>query len=531
MSSVVVITLIILLGAVFSVVVSAKLGLPLEVLLLLQSLAVSFIPGLPVIQLKPDLVFFIFLPPILFYAAYFTSWRDFKANRRPIALLAIGLVLFTAVAVAAVMKLLIPSMPWPVGFILGAMVSPPDASAATAITRKLGVPRRLVTILEGESLVNDATALVVYRFAIATALTGVFSLSGAAIHFIGIGLGGLAVGTAVGFVALAIVRHIEETRAQTVVSFVAAFGAYLLGETAHVSGVIATVSAGLVFGRRLPLQTNAQTRVESQAAWEFVIFILNAFVFTLIGLQLPQVVSNLSAYSRTELLIYAGAVSLTVVLIRFIWVFPATYIPRWLIPAIARKDPSPSWRAVTVLGWTGMRGIVSLAAALALPETTPDFDPLSYRSLLIFLTYAVILVTLLGPSLTLPWLLRRLGIHAGDENQRDETRARIAAIEAALKGLENQTDLTLYPAQYVATMRVRYQRRLETLRSNLSPQAFSPMIAEDQQLRRLLRDLIKWERGAIEDLRRGGEIHDEIFHALARELDLEELRLRSQRLH
>jgi monovalent cation/hydrogen antiporter len=524
MSSLVLLALIILLGAVLSVAISSHFNVPLEVVLLVQSLVLSFVPGLPHLELRPEVIFFLFLPPILFYAAYFTSWRDFKANKRPIGLLAIGLVLFTTVSVAAVLKWLIPEIPWAAGFILGAMISPPDASAATAITRKLGVPRRLVTIIEGESLVNDATALVAYRFAVAAALTGVFSLGGAALRFIWVAVGGLLVGLAIGWIGLTLLRKLQETRAQIVVSFVAAFGSYLAGETLHVSGVISCVTAGLFFGRCLPLYAPAQTRVEGQAAWEFAIFIINAFVFTLIGLQLPSIISHLTGYSWTQLIGYAVAISVAVVIVRFLWIFPATYLPRWVFPPLARKDPAPPWQAIVVLSWTGMRGIVSLAAALALPVDLP------HRSLLIFLTYSVILTTLLIPALTLPALLRRLGIHAGTENRQEELRARIAAIESALVGLGNVQDIQRYPVEHVERMKVRYQRRQETLRANMSPEAFSPISLEDQQQRLLLRDLLQWERSALEKLRQGGEIHDEVFHSLARELDLEELRLTTQRL-
>jgi Na+/H+ antiporter len=525
-----VIALIILVGAVLALSWSSRLGVPLEVMLILLSLAISIVPGLPRVELEPDVVFFIFLPPILFYAAYFTSWRDFKANIQPISLLAVGLILFNTALVAIVARWMFPAMPRPVAFILGAMVSPPDASAATSITRKLGVPRRLVTIIEGESLVNDATALVAYRFAIAATLTGVFSLGRATLQFIWVGIGGVAVGYAVGWLALTLLRRVDEVRAQTVISFVAAFSAYLLGELFHVSGVIATVTAGLFFGRCLPLFASAQTRVEAQATWEFVIFVLNAFVFTLIGLQLPTVIRHLAAYPWTQLIKDGAILSSVVILIRFAWVFPAAYLRRWLIPGLLKRDPMPSWQTLTILAWTAMRGIVTLAAALALPTHLPNGEPFPFRDLLIFLAYVVILVTLLLPSFTLPWLLRRLGLHAGDENQRDELLARIAAIEAALRGLDSVGDPTIYPDGALDRVRSRYSRRLDTLRSNLSPQAFSPIVAEDQQMRRLMRDLIKWERGALENLRRGGEIHDEIFHSLARELDIEELRLRSQRL-
>lgn len=531
MTGIIELALLILFGATIAVAFSSRLRLPIEVLLVVGSLLLSLVPGLAPIKLKPELVFLFFLPPILFQAAYFTSWRDFKANRRPILLLAIGLVLFTTVSVAAVLKLLIPSIPWPVGFILGAMVSPPDASAATAITRKLGVPRRLVTIIEGESLVNDATALVAYRFALAALATGTFSLTESALQFVWVGVGGVAVGLATGWVGMWLVRRLSsDVRAQILVSIITAFGAYIFGEVARVSGVIATVTAGLFFGRCLPVTTSAETRIEGKANWDFLVFVINAFVFTIIGLQLPEAISNLSGYTNRQLVLYATVVSLAVVAVRFAWVFAAAYLPRLLFPSIAAKDPAPTWRTLTVLGWTAMRGIVSLAAALALPNHLPNGAPFPERNLLIFLTYTVILVTLIVPSVTLPWLLRELGLHAGSENQREEIKARIASTRAALASLTEKFDERRYTGVHIEQMRRRYERRLEVLSANSELQAFSPLDVDDQQRRRLLSDLIRRERAELELQRKAGSIHDEVFHSLAHELDLEELRLHSQRI-
>ncbi len=530
MSGIIELAFLILFGATVIVAFGSRLKLPVELLLLGGSLVLGFIPGLPVIALQPELVFLLFLPPILFQAAYFTSWRDFKANKRPIALLAVGLVLFTTVVVAVVVKYLVPSMPWALAFMLGAMVSPPDASAATAITRKLGVPRRLVTIIEGESLVNDATALVAYRFALAAALTGVFSLGASVLRLLWVGAGGVVVGWMTGFLAFWLLKKLEETRAQILLSLITAFGAYVFGELLQVSGVIATVTAGLYFGRHLPGQSTPQTRVEGKANWDFVVFVINAFVFTMIGLQLRSVMSHLSDYSRVDLLLYAAVVNAAVIIVRFAWVFPATYVPRWIFPSLRRTDPAPPWQVLVVLGWTAMRGIVSLAAAMALPETLPSGEPFPHRHLLIFITYTVILVTLILPSLTLPSLLRRLGIKNDDENRREEIRSRISIMESAIEMLSQGGDGPRYSRDHVEQLRQRYARRLKILQSNMADQAFSPINDEDQQRRRLLRDLIRSERSALERQRAEGLMHDEVFHAIANELDLEELRLNTQRI-
>ncbi len=513
-----------LLVAVGIATLAPKLRLPTEVLLLLGSLALSFVPGLPHLHLRPDLIFLVFLPPILFAAAYFTSWRDFKANKRPISLMAIGLVLFTSASVAAAAKALVPDMSWPVAYILGAMVSPPDASAATAITRKFGVPRRLITIIEGESLINDATALVIYRFAIAAALTGVFSPGLALAKFVWVGMGGVFMGLATGWVGLWLYQRLTETPAQTLVSFLTAFAAYVMGEITGVSGVISTVVAGLYFGRWLPTHSSAQLRIEAKAAWDLALFVINALVFMLIGLQLPFVLEGLRGYSHGALLLYAVVISVTAILVRLIWVFPATYLPRFLFPVICRKDPSPPLGPVFVLGWTGMRGIVTLAAALALPAEMP------HRNLLIFLAYSVILSTLLLPSLTLPFIIRTLGIKSGLEREKDEALARVAAVKEVLQRIDGLKTNKAFNLKHVEEMEHHYQKRLVFLESNLSNTAFSPLYVEDTQKRRLLREIISAERRAILRLRDDNTIHNEVFHQLTRELDLEDLRLRTQRL-
>jgi CPA1 family monovalent cation:H+ antiporter len=292
-----------------------------------------------------------------------------------------------------------------------------------------------------------------------------------------------------------------------------------------VSGVISTVVAGLGFGRLLPLLVSPQTRIEAKTGWELVLFIINGFVFTMIGLQLPGVIAQLDAYSWKQLLVYALAINVTVVLIRYAWIFPATYLPRWIVPSLSRTDPAPNWRPVVILGWMGMRGIVSLAAALALPADFP------HRHLLIFLTYSVILGTLIVPPLTLPMILRRLKIQGGNEQRREEAIARHAATKAALDRLTKLTEENgAYSAAHIQNIRARYEKRLKTIEPNLTENAYSAIDMDDQRLRRLLQNVIGWERDALKTLRQDGSIHDEIFHSLSYELDLEDLRLRTHRL-
>ena len=523
-------TLILLFLTTVTVPWARRTGLPTEILLVIGSLVLSLLPGLPPLMLDPTVVFSLFLPPILFAAAYFTSWRDFKRNRRPIFLLAFGLVLFTTTLVAVAARALGLGMSWPTAFLLGAIVSPPDASAATAVIRKLGVPRRLVTIIEGESLVNDATALVTYRFALAAIATGSFSLQSALLQFVIVAAGGAIVGWALAAVGLLIVQRLKNTTAETTLTLITAFAAYLVAERLECSGVIATVVGGLYYGRKLPAVTSAQTHLEGEASWSTVLFIINGLVFTLIGLQMPAVMRGLDSYSWQQLAFYGGTITIVVIAVRFIWMYPAAYLPRKLFPSIGRKDPMPSLGVITALSWTGMRGIVSLAAALSIPLTLPSGEEFPFRNLLIFLTYVVILTTLVIPASTLPTLMRWLGIKDDGENQREETIARLALFNAGLRELNALKRTSGIPAELLDDTAVRYERRIETLKSNLEPAAFSPLFDEEQVQRQLIKKLLDGERHELTKLRQGAAIHDEVFFRLSREIDIEETRLHGQRI-
>src|SRR6266481_4603084 len=439
---------------------SRKLPVPYPILLVLGGLALALIPGLPRVPLNPDLVFLIFLPPLLYPAALFTSWRDFHANLRPILLLAIGLVLFTTTAVGFLAHYFIEGLPLAAGFVLGAIVSPPDAIAATAIAERLRIPRRIVTILEGESLVNDATALVAYRFAVITVATGSFSLAQAGEQFVIAGLGGILVGLAMGWLAEQFHRRVDDAPIEITVSLLTPYVAYLAAERFGVSGVLAVVTAGLYLGMRMPELLSFRTRLRGGPVWEMVEFLLNGFVFILIGLQLPEVVSALSGHSIPvhRLVWYALLISLAVIVIRILWVFPANYLPRLVFKKVCRHDPYPPWRHVTIVAWTGMRGVVSLAAALALPLTLRDSTtPFPGRDLILFLTFVVILATLVLQGLSLPPLIRWLGVKDDGSMEKEEREARLKANRAALARLKEIAERDPAKAEALERLRIEYE--------------------------------------------------------------------------
>src|SRR6266849_4503376 len=417
-------------------VVARKLALPYPVVLVLAGLALSFIPHLPQVRLDPNLVFFFFLPPLIYPAALFTSWRDFRRNLRPILLLAIGLVLVTTVTIAWVAHTIVPAIPWAAAFALGAIVSPPDAIAATSVIRRLSVPHRIQTILEGESLVNDATALVALQFAIAALMTGTFSLGHATLRFVWVAAGGIVFGLLVGAVMRWVHRHLDDPPVQITISLLTPFLAYLPAERLHVSGVLATVAAGIFLGWHSPLIVSARYRLQASAFWEMVVFLLNGFVFITIGLQLPGILRALHAASLLSLIRDAALVSGAVILVRIAWVVPATYLPRLFSKKLRDRDPIPPWQHVTVVAWCGMRGVVSLAAAFALPFALNDGRAFPGRDYILFLTFSVILTTLVFQGLTLPALIRKLGIKDDGSTDEEERSARLEANKAAIELIE-----------------------------------------------------------------------------------------------
>jgi monovalent cation/hydrogen antiporter len=499
---------------------SRRMRIPYPIALTLGGTALGFIPHLPNLPLDPNLVLVIFLPPILYPAALLTSWRDFRRALRPIMLLAVGLVLATTLAVGVVLHYLVPEIPWSIAFAFGAIVSPPDAVAATAVLANLKLPRRIVTILEGESLVNDASGLVLYKFAVAAALTGAFSVTQAVGNFALVAIGGLLVGIAVGRLSVEIHKHLQDSLVEIMLSLAIPYTAYLAAETLHVSGVLAVVAAGLLRARYAPEVFSANTRLLGHSVWNLIVFLLNSFIFVIIGLQLRTVIASLSQYTWPHLLGLAAAVSTAAIIIRMLWVFPGAYLPHLLSSRVRGRERRPPWQQVVVVGWCGMRGIVSLAAALALPLTLTGGTPFPARDLLIFLTFAVILATLVIQGLSLAPLFKRLGIGSDWSEYEEECKARRATKHAALAQLEKVAAHHGASEAMVNELRTQYLAQLE----DLNPTQL--VLTDSQNHRHSLRAaLLHAERRELIRLWRAHEVGDDALHSIERQLDLEEARL------
>jgi CPA1 family monovalent cation:H+ antiporter len=495
------------------------LRVPYPILLVVGGSVLGFVPGVPHVELEPDLVLLIFLPPLLFHAAYFASVRDLRANARPIALSAVGMVLLTMCAVAVVMHAAIPGLPWAAAFALGAIVSPTDPLAAITIARRLGVPRRMIAVIEGESLINDGTALVAYRSALA-AVGGSFSLLHASGEFVLNVAGGAAIGVVVARILLWVFRQVHDATLGITISLIAGYAGYLPAEQLEVSGVIAAVTVGLIVGHRFSEHSTADSRLRSFAFWDVLVFLLNAVLFVLVGLQLPGILEEQerSAAALIGLGALAGAV---VIATRLLWTHTVPYLVRALDRRPQQVARRVGWRLRTVSAWAGLRGSVSLAAALALPLGFPE------RDLLIWLTLCVILATLVLQGLTLPLVIRMLGISEEPGAQREEIIARKRAARAALERVEQlrQEDWTRADSldRLGSLFDFRYRRLaqragvLDGEEENLDERSLAYQLT--------VRDLIDTQRRALVQLRNDGEISDEVLHSLIRELDLEEQRL------
>ena len=508
-------------------VLARRLGLPYPILLVVGGLLLGLVPGLPRVELEPDTVFLLFLPPMLYIAGFFTSIRDFRANARAIGSLAVGLVLATIAVVAVIAHAVVPGLSWAAAFLLGAIVSPPDAIAATTVLQRLGAPRRLVAILEGESLLNDATALTAYRAALATVVLGTFSLPDTGLRF-ALALGGVPIGLAVAWVVAQVRRRLNDPPVEILISLLTPYAAYLPAEHLGLSGVLATVAAALYMGRRASELMEPETRLSGRAVWETLVFVLTGLVFILIGLQLPGVAANLGQESLASLLRSAGAVSLAAIAVRFVWIYLTQHLPHPILHG--HDDPHPPPQELFVAGWAGMRGVVSLAAALALPHALADGTPFAERDLLVFLTFAVILVTLVGQGLTLPLMMRWLhvGADAADEAV-EEQHARSAAAQAAVARIEELAAEWPDHLPLVDALRAQYGHRLSHLGEHDAdgPAPIADAAHEQEMLehRLIKRAVIEAERAAVQDLFQHGAIHDTVLRRLERDLDLEELRM------
>jgi CPA1 family monovalent cation:H+ antiporter len=511
--------------AIGLVALARKLQVPYPILLVVGGLLIGFIPGLPKIELEPDLVFLLFLPPILQLAAYYTPIRDFRANLGAIGLLAIGLVLFTMVVVALIAHAIIPDLPWAAAFVLGAIVAPPDAVAATSIAERLNLPRRMVTVLEGESLLNDATSLVAYRVAVAAILTGSFSLLDAGLQFLVSATVGVAIGLAVGFLITPIFRRLtEDIPVYIIFTFLSGYIAYLLAESVHVSSVLAVVALGIFYSQPRFNTMTAELRLQATPVWDIVVFLLNGFIFILIGLQLGRIIERLDGQVVT-LGWYAVAICLAVIVARMVWMFPGAYLPR-LPRKIRQRDPFPPWKQVLVVGWTGMRGVVSLAAALALPLTIQGGQPFPQRDLIIFLTFCVILATLVVQGLTLPWLIRKLKIKDDGGAEREEHKARLKAAYAGRARLNELANNNGVSPIFTQKLSKHYDARIRRFSARYHGEPDDTEEEKSANYKQLEEELLKAEMGAILQLRNEGIINDEVLRRVQYDLDLELLRLR-----
>lgn len=518
----------VLLTAIVVVAVIAKrFELPYPIAFVIGGSALAFMPDVPTLKLDPDWVFLIFLPPLLYSGGWLTDWKTFKENARPIGLLAIGLVIATTGAVAVAAHAIIPGLPWASAFVLGAIISPPDAVAAGAVFERFSVPRRIVAILDGEGLVNDASALVIYRFAVAAALTGTFSLANASIAFVLVAAGGVAVGLALQYVlieAIVALRRFSlgDSLIDNVVSLVAPYAIYSLAELLHVSGVLAVVAAGVFASRHTMRTYEPEGRLVARSVWDMLVFLLNGLVFLLIGLQLRTIVRD-PTFALSQLWI-GLAMSALVIIVRIAWVYPATYLPRLVFPNINRREGVPGWNYVFIIAWSGMRGIISLAAALAIPTLTSSGAPFPGRREIIFIAFCVIFVTLVCQGLSLIPILRWLRIAGDDDVDEREMEVRVAALQAGIARMRELEPAFASTAEWEVEGRIlgEYEYRIGHLTGHLDGSHAPDAVAIDH---RLQEEALSAERREVSRLRDSGETPDEIYRKIQYDLDLASQRL------
>ena len=514
------ITVFVSLCAVALCWVARRFNFPYPIALVIGGGVLGFIPLVPQLPLDPELILVLVLPPILYQAAALTSWRDFAVAIRTISLLAIGLVVVTTLAVGTALKLLLPDISWAAAFVFGAIVSPPDAVAATAILSRLKIPRRVVTVLEGESLVNDASCLVLYKFAVAAVLTGTFSLFDASLQFAGVAIGGIVLGILTGLAFITIHRHLGDVFIEILTSLLVPYVAYICAESVHASGVLAVVAAGLVRGRHAPVVVSAEMRILSRSMWNVMVFLLNTLVFVLIGMQLSGSVARLEGYSAARLIADAVLLSAVAIIVRFAWVYAALYVPRKLSAALRKSEAAAPEAEFFIMSWCGMRGIVSLAAALALPLALADGRPFPYRDLIIFFTFVIIAVTLVLQGLTLPVLIRRLHVGIDWSLRQEQENARNAMSRAAIAAIDVLAERESIAPDLAGRISAEFAEKNATGDADAS-------VAEGQAelARRLRHAAINAERQELIRVWQEDQISDDVLHEFEQELDYKESHL------
>jgi CPA1 family monovalent cation:H+ antiporter len=521
-----VVFLLLLVFVVAFALLARKLKTPYPIILVIAGLALSLIPGTPRFELNPDLVFYVVLPPLVYAAAWFTSWREFRHNLISIVSLAIGLVSFTIAGVAVAGQWLLPDFDWRSGVILGAVIAPTDATAAAAIASRIGLPQRVVDLLEDESLVNDATALVALGFGMSLVLTGATpTLASMAMRFAYLVAVGLAAGAVVAVAVTQIERWIDDGPIEISISILVPYAAYICADAIGASGILAVVTSGLILSRRSPELFSPPVRLQLYAVWSAVVFILNGLVFVLIGLQLPGVVSHLSDRSSVQLLGHAALFTALVTVLRLVWVFPAARVSYFIRRNFLHQtEEYPTWRDLLVFAWSGMRGVVSLAAALALPASLPDGTLFPQRHLIVFVTFSVVVATLVAQGLTLTPLTRMLGLAGGAGPACEQREAYRLSIEAALAHLEDARghDRTEYGGVY-DDLAQHYRERLAATSEEMTRQS-DDRSRQYHKHRSLAHELLRVQRRTLLQLRRQGRIDDRVLRNLEHDLDLQESR-------
>ena len=528
MTTTIQIALFLLAVLVLVAVLAQRLKTAPSILLVIAGIALALVPGLPPVELAPELVLLVLLPPLIYSAGVSMSWREFCFNLRAITLLAFGSVVFTTCAVAMAVHYLL-GWQWGVAFALGAIVAPPDVVAPLAIARRLGLPRRVLVVLEGEGLANDATALILYRFAVVAITTGSFSLTQAAGTFGLIVVGEIIYGIGVGWLSLKLRQWANNPRVEITLSLMTPYLAYWIPEHLGGSGVLATVAAGLYVSWNGPRLIPAATRLQGIFFWDLIIYLIEGFVFLITGLQARTLIEKAHDFSVRDLLVATAITAAIVIVARFVWVFPATYLPRWLIPAIGRRDPPPPWQQPFIISFTGVRGVVSLAAALAIPLTIASGAPFPQRDLILFVAFGVIIITLVGQGLMLPAVINWIGLgHHGKAEHRREQEAELAArneaINASRRHLEKIAGERNLSAGIVEFLNARHDHRERLIPDDLDSGREVMRLAND-----LRQELIEAERDFLHELLRGGKITDESRRRLERDLDLEEAAILARR--
>jgi monovalent cation/hydrogen antiporter len=515
-------TVLFMTAVLAAVAVAAKrLNIAPSILLVVAGIGMALIPGLPKVTLAPEVVLLVILPPLIYSAGVAMSWREFRFNLRPIALLAFGCVIFTTCAVAAAAHYLL-KFDWATGFLLGAIIAPPDVVAPLAIARRRQLPRRILVVLEGEGLANDATALILYRFAVAAVSIGTFSLGEASSTFALIVVGEIIYGLAVGWLSLRLRKWAHEPRVEITLSLMTPYLAFWVPAHLGGSGVLATVACGLYVSWNGPLLIRSATRLQGIFFWDLIVYLIEGMVFLVTGLQVRTLIDNVHTFSIRELLIATAWTTLIAIVARFIWVFPATYIPRWVSPRLRKRDPSPPWQGPFLIAFTGVRGVVSLAAALAIPYALANGQPFPHRELILFITFGVIIITIVGQGLMLPAVVRWLGLsRLGKIERKDEIQHELRARQAALKQVEKRLERAIkeneLPDYAIEHLRTRNQGRLQILPTNLT-EGLDHM----RRTAKVKAELIEAERDFIYKLLRDGKITDEARRRIEYELDLEE---------